>query len=168
MAEQKPDGLDTNRIMIVLQRVYLKDTSFEAPNSPQIFSGEWRPNVSLNLGSNVTELGDDQYECVLNLTVEAKQEDKVAFLVEIQQAGLFLLRGLEPADLQRALVTFCPQQLYPYAREAVSDFTSKGGFPALHLQPMNFDAIAAEAYRRQQAEMAAAGNDAGASSEASH
>jgi preprotein translocase subunit SecB len=168
MAEQKPDGLDTNRIMVALQRVYLKDTSFEAPNSPQIFSGEWRPNVSLNLGSKTTELGDDQYECVLNLAVEARQEDKVAFLVEIQQAGVFLLRGLEPADLQRALVTFCPQQLYPFAREAVSDFTSKGGFPALQLQPMNFEAIAAEAYRRQQAEQAAAGNDAGASSEASH
>jgi len=167
MAEQKPDGLDTNRIAVALQRVYLKDSSFEAPNSPAIFTGEWRPNVSLNLGSKTTELGDDQYECVLNLTVEAKQEDQVAFLVEIQQAGVFLLRGLEPADLQRALVTFCPQQLYPFAREAVSDFTGKGGFPALQLQPMNFDAIAAEAYRRQQEEQGA-GSDAGASPEASH
>lgn len=164
MAEQKPDGLDTNRIMVALQRVYLKDTSFEAPNSPAIFTGDWRPNVSLNLGSKTAELGDDHYECVLNISVEAKQDDKIAFLIEIQQAGIFVLRGLEPGDLQRVLVTFCPQQLYPFAREAVSDLSGKGGFPALQLQPMNFDAIAAEAYRRQQAEQAGAG----ASPEASH
>jgi preprotein translocase subunit SecB len=168
MAEQKPDGMDQNPITVALQRVYLKDTSFEAPSSPGIFIGEWGPNVSLNIGSKTEELGDDVYECVLHLTVEAKQGDKTAFLVEIQQAGLFLLRGLAPADLQRALVTFCPQQLYPYAREAVADLTNKGGFPALQLQPMNFEAIAAEAYRRQQAEQATAASPAGASPEANH
>lgn len=155
MAEQKPDGLDTNRVTVALQRVYLKDTSFEAPNSPAVFTGEWGPNVSLNIGTKSNDLGDGAYECVLSLTAEAKQQDKTAFLIEIQQAGIFLLHGLEPADLQRALVIFCPQQLYPYAREAVADLTGKGGFPPLQLQPMNFEAIAAEAIRRQQA-----GNDA--------
>ena len=169
MAEQKNDGVDTNPIIVALQRVYLKDSSFEAPNSPSIFTGEWRPTVSLNLGSKTAELGEDSYECVLTLSVEAKQGDKTAFMIEIQQAGVFLLRGLEAADLQRALVTFCPQQLYPYAREVVADLTNKGGFPALQLQPMNFDAIAAEAYRRQQAERAqASAAAAGAAPEANH
>lgn len=168
MAEQKPDGMDTNPIAVALQRVYLKDSSFEAPNSPGIFSGEWRPTVSLNLGSKTSELGEDTYECVLHLTVEAKQGDKTAFMIEVEQAGLFLLRGLETADLQRALVTFCPQQLYPYAREVVADLTSKGGFPALQLQPMNFEAIAAEAYRRQQAEQAQAGAAGEAAPETNH
>ncbi|MGD9387758.1 MAG: protein-export chaperone SecB [Gammaproteobacteria bacterium] len=167
MAEQKPDGLDTNPVTIALQRVYLKDSSFEAPNSPAVFSGEWGPNVSLNIASKTNDMGDGVYECVLHLTAEAKQGDKTAFLAEVEQGGLFVLRGLSPADLQRALVTFCPQQLYPYAREVIADLTSKGGFPALQLQPMNFEAIAAEAQRRQQAEQAAAAESPGAAPEAS-
>jgi preprotein translocase subunit SecB len=160
MAEQKTDGIDPNQITVALQRVYLKDSSFEAPNSPAIFQGDWRPTVQLNIGTSMNELGDAAYESVLSLTVEAKQGDKTAFLIEVQQAGVFVLQGLPPGDLQRALMTFCPQQLYPYAREVVSDLSSKGGFPALQLQPVNFDAVAAEAIRRQQAEQA--GQDAAA------
>lgn len=152
MAEQKADGLDTNRITVALQRVYLKDSSFEAPNSPKIFSGDWRPTVSLNISTRTNDVGDSAYECVLSLTVEAKQDDTTAFLIEVQQAGIFLLQGLEGAELQRVLVTFCPQQLYPYAREAIADLSGKGGFPALQLQPVNFDAVAAEAQRRRQEE----------------
>lgn len=152
MAEQKTDGIDTNPVTVALQRVYVKDSSFEAPNSPAIFSGEWRPNVSLNIGTKTSELGDGAYEAVLSLTTEAKQGDKTAFLIEVEQAGVFILKGLQPDDLQRALISFCPQQLYPYAREVVADMSSKGGFPALQLQPVNFDAVAAEAMRRQQQE----------------
>ena len=155
MAEQTTDGIDANRVTVALQRIYLKDGSFEAPNSPNIFQGEWRPAVSLNLGTATNDLGNGAYEAVLSLTVEAKQEDKVAFLIEVQQAGIFIFQGLEPADLQRALVAFCPQQLYPFAREVVADLSAKGGFPALQLQPVNFEAVAAEAFRRQQAELAA-------------
>lgn len=155
MAEQLTDGVDANRITVALQRIYLKDGSFEAPNSPGIFQGEWRPTVSLNLGTTTNDLGNGAYEAILSLTVEAKQDDKIAFLIEVQQAGIFIFQGLEPADLQRGLVAFCPQQLYPYAREVVADLSAKGGFPALQLQPVNFDAVAAEAFRRQQAEQAA-------------
>jgi preprotein translocase subunit SecB len=161
MAEQKTDGIDPNQITVALQRVYLKDSSFEAPNSPAIFQGDWRPTVQLNIGTSMNELGDAAYESVLSLTVEAKQGDKTAFLIEVQQAGVFVLQGLPPGDLQRALMTFCPQQLYPYAREVVSDLSSKGGFPALQLQPVNFDAVAAEAIRRQQAEQGEQGAAAG-------
>lgn len=152
MAEQKTDGIDANPVTVALQRVYLKDSSFEAPNSPAIFQGEWRPAVSLNIGTATNDLGEHTYEAVLSLTAEAKQGDKTAFMIEVQQAGVFILQGLEPNDLQRALLVFCPQQLYPYAREVMADLSSKGGFPALQLQPVNFEAVAAEAMRRQQAD----------------
>jgi preprotein translocase subunit SecB len=155
MAEQRTDGIDANPITVALQRVYIKDSSFEAPNSPSIFQGEWRPTVSLNIGTSTTELGESAYEAVLSLTVEAKQGDKTAFLIEVQQAGIFVLHGLAPGDLQRAQMTFCPQQLYPFAREVVADLSTKGGFPALQLQPVNFDAVAAEAIRRQAEQQAA-------------
>jgi preprotein translocase subunit SecB len=166
MAEQKTDGVDANRITVGLQRVYLKDSSFEAPNSPSIFTGEWHPTVQLNINTSANELGGGAFEAVLSVTVEAKQEDKTAFLIEVQQAGLFILQGLEAGDLQRAVMIFCPQQLYPYAREVVADLSGKGGFPALQLQPVNFEAIAAEAVRRQQAEQQGASTDAAATGQA--
>jgi preprotein translocase subunit SecB len=155
MAEQKIDGMDANRVVVALQRIYLKDSSFEAPNSPAIFSGEWRPAVNLNISTQTNSLGDDAYEAVLKITVEAKQGETTAFLIEVQQAGIFLLSGLGDADMQRALMVFCPQQLYPFAREAVADLSNKGGFPALQLQPVNFEAIATEAIRRQAEQQAA-------------
>ena len=150
MAEQKPDGIDANRVTIALQRVYVKDSSFEAPNSPEIFTGEWAPTVQLNISTATKDLGNGAYEAVLSVTVDAKQGEKSAFLIEVQQAGVFVLQGLEAGDLQRALMVFCPQQLYPFAREIVSDLSSKGGFPALQLQPVNFDALATQAMRQQQ------------------
>jgi len=153
MAEQRTDGIDANRITVALQRVYLKDSSFEAPNSPAVFTGEWRPTVQLNINTATNDLGEGAFEAVLSVTAEAKQGEKIAFLIEVQQAGVFILQGLEPADMQRAMMVFCPQQLYPYAREVVADLSGKGGFPALQLQPVNFDAIAGEALR-QQAERA--------------
>jgi preprotein translocase subunit SecB len=160
MAEQKPDGLDTNRVVVAIQRVYLKDSSFEAPNSPAIFTGEWRPTVNLNLTTQTNPLGEDAFEAVLKVTVEAKQGETTAFLIEVQQAGIFVLSGLQEADMQRALMVFCPQQLYPYAREAVADLSNKGGFPALQLQPVNFDAIATEAMKRQAEQQAAQATEA--------
>lgn len=160
MAEQKPDGIDANRVTLALQRVYLKDSSFEAPNSPAIFSGEWSPTVQLNISTETNDLGGGAYEAVLSVTVDAKQGDKTAFLIEVQQAGVFIFQGLEPADLQRALIMFCPQQLYPFAREMVADLSGKGGFPALQLQPVNFDAIASQAIRQQAEKSAQAASDA--------
>jgi len=150
MAEQKPDGADANRVTIALQRVYLKDSSFEAPNSPEIFTGDWTPTVQLNISTATNDLGNGTYESVLSITVDAKQGEKSAFLIEVQQAGVFVLQGLEAGDLQRALMVFCPQQLYPYARETVSDLSSKGGFPALQLQPVNFEGLATQVMRQKQ------------------
>jgi preprotein translocase subunit SecB len=152
MTDKNADGAGANRITVALQRVYLKDCSFEAPSSPSSFSGEWRPVVTLNIATRYEAAGDDTWEVTLSLTVETKVADRTAFLIEVQQAGQFVFKGLAEDDLRRVLVTFCPHQLYPYAREAVADLAGKGGFPQLHLQPVNFDALAAEAQKRQQAD----------------
>jgi preprotein translocase subunit SecB len=130
---------------IGLQKVYLKDASYEAPNAPEIFSGEWKPAINLNLATRHSTLGKNTYEVVLEATVEAKQGDTVAFLAEIQQAGIFLIRGLEDEELSKVLATFCPTQIYPYARESVADLVGKGGFPQLHLQPVSFESLIANA-----------------------
>ena len=137
---------------IGLQKVYLKDASYEAPNAPGIFSGEWKPAINLNLATRHTNLGKNTYEVVLEATVEAKQEDSVAFLAEIQQAGIFMIRGFEEEELSKVLSTFCPTQIYPYARESIADLVGKGGFPQLHLQPVSFEAMVASSDANGEAE----------------
>ena len=150
-------GAPADGPQIGLQKIYLKDASFEAPNSPAIFTGEWKPQITLNLSTRRNELGEDSIEVVLELTLEAKQGETIAFLAEIQQAGIFLLKGFGDEEKEQILKTYCPTQLYPYAREAVADLVGKGGFPAMHLQPVSFEAMiaAAEAERRQQRESGA-------------
>ena len=137
---------------IGLQKVYLKDASYEAPNAPGIFSGDWKPAINLNLATRHTDLGNNSYEVVLEATVEAKQEDNVAFLAEIQQAGIFMIRGLGEDELSKVLATFCPTQIYPYVRESIADLVGKGGFPQLHLQPVSFEAMMASADANGEAE----------------
>lgn len=134
-----------------LQKIFLKDASFEAPNSPAIFSGDWAPVMTLNLATRHRDVGNDLIEVVLEITVEAKQNDTVAFLVEVQQAGLFLMRGMTDEQVAQVLGSYCPAQLYPYAREVVADLTGKGGFPQVHLKPVNFEALIDEARRREAA-----------------
>lgn len=143
--EQNGSGVTGDGPQIGLQKVYLKDASFESPNSPAIFTGEWKPAVTLNLSTRTTDLGNDSMEVILEITVEAKQNETVAFLAELQQAGIFALRGFDETSLERMLTTYCPAQLYPYAREAIADMVGKGGFPQLHLQPVNFEAMVAQA-----------------------
>lgn len=137
---------------IGLQKVYLKDASYEAPNAPGIFSGDWKPAINLNLATRHTDLGNNSYEVILEATVEAKQEDNVAFLAEIQQAGIFMIRGLGEDELSKVLATFCPTQIYPYVRESIADLVGKGGFPQLHLQPVSFEAMMASADANGEAE----------------
>ena len=136
---------------ITIQKIYLKDFSFESPNSPTIFTSgdEWSPKTNLNLRSEHNKCDDDQSEIVLTVTIEAKQEDKTLFLVELAQAGLFLLSGYSEEELDVIVSSFCPNILFPYAREAVSTIITKGGFPEFLLQPINFDALYAQS--RQQA-----------------
>lgn len=131
-----------NDKQLVLQKIYLKDCSFESPNSPEMFaSGQWDPKVQLNISSSTKSLGGEVYEIVLQINIEAKQSDRAAFLCEVQQAGVVSLKGFNEEERRRLLGGYCPSLVFPYAREAVSDLVAKGGFPQLLLQPLNFDAL---------------------------
>ncbi len=135
----------------IIERVYIKDISFEAPNSPAIFTQDWEPDTSLNLNTQVNVLGDDHYEVELHLNVTVKGKDgKTAFLVEAIQAGAFLIKGYEADQLNHLLASYCPGQLFPYAREVISNLVSKGSFPEMHLSPINFDALYAKNIAEQQ------------------
>lgn len=130
-----------NGAQFSIQKVYIKDLSFEAPNTPQMFTEQWTPHIDLHLQSKAAQLDEAVHEVVLTVTVTAKLGDKTAYLVEVQQAGIFTLQGFAPADLARTLGSFCPNILFPFAREAVAELVSKGGFQQLLLTPVNFDAI---------------------------
>jgi len=138
----------------VIHKVYVKDLSFEAPNSPSVFRSDWRPDVDLNLDNQATGYEDHTYEVVLTLTVTVRLGERTAYLVEVQQSGLFHLSGFSDEDMGPMLGSFCPNILFPYAREAVSDLVTRGGFPQLLLAPVNFDALYAK-HLQDQAEGAA-------------
>ena len=144
-----------------LQRIYVKDLSFEAPNGILAAKPGFQPKLSQDLGTNVNKVGEDLYEVVLSLTVTVKTEDdSTAFLVEVHQAGLFAVKGLEGGPLQHILSSQCPQMLFPYVRELVDSLVVRGGFPPLMLPPINFDALfaqaVAQAKQKAQAEAEAA------------
>jgi preprotein translocase subunit SecB len=134
-------------------RIYLKDVSFETPNSPAIFTQEFRPEVNLQLNTSASQLEGDLFEVVLHLTVTSKQGDKTGFLVEVQQAGIFEIKGFDEAQKGHMLGAYCPDTLYPFAREAVSDLVTKGGFPQLLLSPINFEAVYAQNQKNVNTQM---------------
>jgi preprotein translocase subunit SecB len=127
-------------VVLALQNVYLKDCSYESPNGPRI-EGNWNPQINLDLQTSSTTLGPEMREVVLTVTVSAKHGDATIFLVEVKQAGLFVIRNVPEPDLKRAISTVCPGVLFPYARAAVSQLVSQGGFPQFLLPPVNFDAL---------------------------
>ena len=127
-------------VVLALQNVYLKDCSYESPNGPRI-DGNWNPQINLDLQTSSTTLGPEVREVVLTVTVSAKHGDATIFLVEVKQAGLFVVRNLAEPDLKRAISTVCPGVLFPYARAAVSQLVSQGGFPQFLLPPVNFEAL---------------------------
>ena len=124
-----------------IQKIYVKDFSFESPNTPAIFHNEWRPQMELNLHSDAKRIGNDTYEVVLRVTATVKLAEQTAFLVEVQQAGIFRIVGLTDEQLRPTLGSACPNILFPYARETVSDVVTRGGFPQLLLSPVNFEAL---------------------------
>lgn len=140
-----------------IQKIYTKDISFETPNAPKIFTSKWEPSVDFNLGTNVEAMEDDLYEVSLTVTVTVKTADKTAYLVEATQAGIFTLAGFSDQEMGPMLGSFCPNILFPYAREVVSDLVNKGGFPQLLLAPVNFDALYAQ--HAQQAQQQANANN---------
>lgn len=139
MTDEKKSETDKR---LSIAKIYVKDFSFESPQAPKIFkSGEWSPQTNLNLRSSHTALDDNLHEVVLTITVDAKEGDKTIFLVELQQAGLFDVAGYENEELGAIVGSFCPNMLFPYARESIAGIIQKGGFPEFVLQPINFDAL---------------------------
>jgi preprotein translocase subunit SecB len=126
--------------VLALQNVYLKDCSYESPNGPRM-EGNWNPQINLDLQTGSTSLGPEVREVVLTVTVSAKYGEATIFLVEVKQAGLFVIRNLSEDDTKRAVGTYCPGVLFPYARAAISSLVSQGGFPQFLLPPVNFDAL---------------------------
>lgn len=133
-----------------VQKIYLKDASFEAPNAPQVFQEQGQPRIDLNLSQKVQNFAENTYEVVLAVTVTCKLEEKTVYLCEVQQAGIFGLAGFESGQLDAVLGSYCPGVLLPYARQAISDLVQNGGFPPFLLQPINFDQVYAEQLKRRQ------------------
>ncbi len=136
-----PVGQGTDGPQFEIQRLYIKDVSFEAPNTPHTFVEEWKPEVELNLETRSNRIQDTTHEVILSVTASVKTSQKPAFVVEVQYAGVFVIAGLPDDQLKQMLGSFCPTILFPYAREVISDLVVRGGFPQLILAPVNFDAL---------------------------
>jgi preprotein translocase subunit SecB len=145
-----------NGPMLSVQSVYLKDCSYEAPKGPRV-DGNWQPQISLDINTAANVVAPEVTEVVLTVTVGAKQGEATAFLVEVKQAGLFVMRGLTAEDTRRAIGTVCPNMLFPYARVAVSQLVTQGGFPNFVLPPVDFDQLFARGLAQQAAQAAQGG-----------
>ena len=139
----------------IIQKIYAKDISFETPNSPQLFTEKWEPELKVDLHTAINPIAEGVFEVVLTVTATVKVGEKTAFLAEVQQAGIFNITGFEKPQLDGMLGSYSPNILFPYAREIVSDLVNKGGFPQLILQPVNFDAIYQQHLQQQDTEQAA-------------
>lgn len=140
----------------VIQKIYLKDVSFESPQTPDIFvSDEWSPEINVQVANNARPLGEGVYETALTITATASQKDETIYLAEVQYAGIFTIVGFDDASVQQVLGAYCPNIIQPYIRETISDLVMKGGFPQLVLQPINFDQLFAQ-HAQEQADAAAA------------
>lgn len=140
-----------------IQRIYVKDLSFESPNSPDVFIGEWNPTANLQLNNNARKIGDaNDYEVEVSVTLTAEQEGKTVYLIEVKQAGIFTIAGIEGDELEQLLGAYCPNVLFPYLREVVASTISHGSFPAFQLQPINFDGLFQQAKAKRAEEQAKA------------
>ncbi|MBA2709393.1 MAG: protein-export chaperone SecB [Tatlockia sp.] len=142
MSEQNaPLKENESEAQFMVQRIYVKDSSFETPNTPAVFQQQWEPELSLDLNTQHTELEKGIYEVVLSVTATVKNENSVAFLAEVKQAGIFTIQGAPGDQLEHLLGSFCPSILFPYARETITSQVIHGSFPQLVLAPINFDAL---------------------------
>lgn len=134
---------EESKVNFAIQRIYLKDSSFESPKSPQVFRDQWKPKINLELKSNHKLIEQNLYEVLVNLTVTATAEetDAIMYLVQVEQAGIFLIQSMEEHERLQLLGSFCPNLLFPYAREVIDSLVTKGSFPPLMLSPINFEAI---------------------------
>jgi preprotein translocase subunit SecB len=154
MADEQPKPAPQKQLL--LQKIYVKDLSFESPKAPMVFTTNVSPQTQLNVRSSAQEVAADTQEVTLTITVEAKDKDSTLFLAEVAQAGIFVIQGYTAEEKSFLIGSFCPNTLYPFAREAISELVTKGGFPQLLLQPLNFDAIYAQAMQERAARASAA------------
>ncbi|MEM7540269.1 MAG: protein-export chaperone SecB [Pseudomonadota bacterium] len=144
------DDLATGQLAV--QRVYIKDLSFESPNTPRMFTINLQPSVDVSFSNRTAPLDEENHEVVLKVTVSVKQDEQSVYLVEVEQAGIFTVRGFPEEHLPAILATACPNILFPFAREAISDVVVKGGFPQMLLAPVNFEVLYAQELQRRQQE----------------
>lgn len=150
-----------NAAQFNIQKLYVKDVSFEAPNTPMIFNEQGNPDLNLNLSQKVGKLAEGVFEVVLGINLTCKIGEKTVYIVELEQAGIFGLTGFDERNLDFMLGTYCPNVLFPYARQVASELIAQGGFPPFYLQPINFEGIYAESLRRRSEQLKAEGAVAG-------
>ena len=156
------------RQQFAIQKLYVKDVSFESPSSPKSFSyKKWDPKIDLNLTNKQTHIDADIFEAVLSITATVSIEDETAFLVEVHQAGLFQIAGFEEEQKSYLMGSQCMNILFPYAREVISDMSVRGGFPPLIMSPVNFDALYQQHLQQKQEEQGEA-TEATAATEVTH
>lgn len=141
MTEQTNQEQQAAEAQFMIQRIYVKDLSFETPNTPAVFQQQWEPELTLDLNTTSTQLEPGVFEVVLSVTTTVKNQQATAFLVEVKQAGIFTIQGAIDNQLDHLLNSFCPNILFPYAREAITAQVLRGSFPQLVLAPINFDAL---------------------------
>ncbi len=159
MAEEQNEvaaSQETQQAQFQLQKLYTKDVSFEIPNAPQVFQEDGQVEIKMNLAQKVETLAENVHEVNLTVTVTASLGEKTAYLVEVQQAGIFSIVGLDDQSQHAAINTLCPHTLFPYARRVITDLVAEGGFPPLVLQPINFDQIYAQRLQEAQAQATSA------------
>jgi len=151
MAKENEDNKSQLQPQFAIQKIYVKDLSFETPNSTTVFAtNEWKPEVNVELDTKGTKISEDVHEIILGVTVTTKLGEKVAFIAEVHQAGLFTLKGFKQDEKAVMIGSYCPNILFPFAREVISDLVTKGGFPQLLLAPVNFDALYQQHLSRQK------------------
>ena len=160
MSEPVANGAaEANGPTFAVEKIYVKDVSFEAPGAPQVFTEQGQPNLEMNLNQRVQRVADNLFEVELGVTLSCKLAEKTIYLVEVRQAGLFGLGGFDDQTLDAMLGVHCPNILYPYARQSVSELITAGGFPPFLLQPINFEALYAEGLRQRAAQQDLAGTE---------
>jgi len=138
-------------VKFLIQRVYVKDSSFETPNTPDIFRAAYKPHIQFNMNTKTNNFDGSMYEVILTMTAEVKNDDdKVLFIAEVQQAGVFEIEGLDGENLVQVLNITCPNVLFPYGRESIDNLANKGSFPSLMLQPVNFESAFLQAREQQE------------------
>jgi preprotein translocase subunit SecB len=151
MADEQAVKPEEQQQQFAMQRIYTKDLSFESPSTPDIFKKQWQPQVNVDLNTKSDKIDEEgNFEVVLTVTITAKVEDQTAFLIEVQQAGIFFIKGFEGENLRRLLGTAAPNILFPYARETIDTVCVKGAFPAVMLAPVNFEALYQQALTQAQ------------------